>query len=86
MENSFIKRLFAIAFIGSFCLFLSACKRDYSCECTEYYEGADTSWSKFHADTVLTYKKKEVDEACDALDGEKQTYFTESYWLDCEVK
>jgi len=71
---------------GLFLLMLISCKKDYTCECTEYYEGASSSWSKFYADTVITYSHKKAIEACDALDGIPQTVSTETYWLDCELK
>jgi len=71
---------------GIFSMTLVSCKKDLTCECTENYEGASTSWSKFYSDTVITYSKKKGEEACDELDGEMQTYGTESYWLDCELK
>ncbi len=69
-----------------FCLSLVSCKKNYTCVCTEYYEGASISWNKYYGETVIKVSKKNAEQACDDMEGESQTVATETYWLDCELK
>jgi len=51
----------AVAFVAS----LSSCKKDYSCDCTTKDSG-DSSYSMTYS-TSMKAKKKDAEEACDAL-------------------
>jgi len=63
-----------------------ACKKDRTCICTEFYDGASTSWTEERDTIFIKMSKKEANEKCNGLDGETQVIFTETYGLDCELK
>ncbi len=68
-------------------LFSFGCKKEYTCECVDYYTGADTSWTNVKGERDFLVKKEEEAVAqCDELDGTPQIYYTEEYGLDCELK
>ena len=68
------------------CSSLVSCKKDYTCECNEYYEGASTTWNKYYGETIINATEKKAEQECNDMEGEPQTVATETYWLDCELK
>ena len=78
-----------IIFIFGFILItlFSSCKKTFTCECNQFYNGADTSWVALHGVREFELRKKEdaVNE-CDKLDGITQVFGTEEYGLNCELK
>ncbi len=80
-----MKRFILIAALTLPLLFAS-CKRNYVCECTTSYEGADTSYSDVTSSTE--YERMKEDEAinkCNEND-DSQTIVTETKTVDCEIK
>lgn len=78
-----------ILFVGGLvaAFLLVSCKKTYVCVCTEFYNGADTSWTDVRGEREFEYRKeKDAAAECDKLDGETQTYMTEEYGLNCELK
>jgi len=68
-------------------LILMSCKKNYTCVCTDFYNGADTTWTKLRGERdIETRKEKDAVAECDELDGDTQVYLTESYGLNCELK
>ena len=65
----------------------SGCKKIYTCECTEFFNGTDTSWTKDRGSLELEYKKEEdASAACDAQDAETQNFVGNEYGMDCTLK
>lgn len=81
-----MKKLLFVCSIASVA-FLFSCKKTHVCVCTEFYNGSDTSWTEVRGEREFEYRKeKNAVEECDKLDGETQTYLTEEYGLNCELK
>lgn len=81
-----MKRIVLVSGIAALVL-LTSCKKTYVCICTEFYNGADTSWTDVRGEREFEYRKeKDAAAECDKLDGQTQTYLTESYGLNCELK
>ena len=75
-----MKRFALFLFIASIA-FLSSCRKDHDCECTEYYNGVAGS------PTVTTFKKSTRAEARAACHSYKETLTTGGVrTMDCRFK
>lgn len=83
MVNSFI----TVGLIVGFALLLSSCKKTYTCECHEYFNGTDTSWTALYGDQEITSRKEDAAQTtCKGMQGEPQTWNGNEYGLNCQLK
>lgn len=69
------------------CVVFSSCKKTFVCECVEFYNGTNSSWTKIRGEQEFEYRKEEkAIEACNELDAETQYFYDEEYGLNCELK
>ena len=70
----------------TFLVLAASCKKNKTCECVQKYDGVNGAWEEVHGTTEIKASKKDAAAQCDALEGEPQIIFTETYWLECELK
>ena len=63
-----------------------SCTKTYTCTCTEYFNGTDTSWNKFKGVNEIKAKKEEdASSTCSAQGGTPQTFAGNEYGLSCSL-
>ena len=86
MKNLFILTVFAL-------IALTSCKKDYTCECKNYYSYngiVNPSETEFWSSTTIKDTKSKAEDKCDKLDFvfSEDSYggITEKDYVDCEIK
>ena len=74
-----------IIFLALSASFVFSCKKDRNCACTETYVGASKNYTTVVDSTISGYKKEEAAAICDKGDVAKQTIYTESREINCEL-
>ena len=75
MKNLFILTVFAL-------IALTSCKKDYTCECTGYYDGEEVPGSS--ASATINDTKSKAEDACE--EGSIPENATTLISVDCEIK
>ncbi len=86
MKNLFILTLFAL-------IALTSCKKDYTCECKNYYSYngiVNPSETEFFSSSTIKDTKSKAEDKCDKGDfvyeEESIAGYTYKDYVDCEIK
>ena len=86
MKNLFILTVFAL-------IALTSCKKDYTCECNNYYSYngiVDPSETEFFGTSTIKDTESKAEDKCDEGDFvyDQETYGGMTYkdYVDCEIK
>ena len=79
-----MRKLILLIILSPFLLI--ACSKTYTCECSVYFNGTDTAWTK-NIGTIEIEAKKKVDaeSSCAAQEGLPQTFAGNEYGLTCSL-